>query len=203
MTEWDFRERLDWSQRPSLTKALDLFYRKVFEAKRVLRLEDSIYLPFQKEGIDLFLFGTPEGEISVEEKIRGIFYPDILIETLSSDKTMSPGWAVKPFQADWLLYFRPPDHPNLYDGTAFRRAVQANIGKWEKMYGTRKARNKGYNTINVPVPEKVLLEETGKITGAYVCPFCGTNVSVMELRFSLIKGAYCYHCENVQEKHEK
>ena len=196
MTEQlDFHERLQFSQGKEITETLDRFYLKAFSAERIKRLDEGRFLDIQREGVDLLVFG-PHGAQTVEEKIREKAYdpPDVFLETVSVDKTGAPGWAVKPFQARWLSYYRPQGDVVLFPGWGLRPVVRSNIEAWKVEYGEKRVFNNGYSTYGVPVPDEVLWREIDDMLGATHCFSCGMPVNWSDLKFSLLRGISCLHC---------
>lgn len=88
---------------------------------------------------------------------------DILLEVTSNDRTGTPGWARKPLLCEFVAYvFVPIRRCYMLPLVPLQRAWARFGEEWTTAYGTRAARNRGYNTINVPVPVPVLLRAMSK-----------------------------------------
>lgn len=173
-SSWNFHKQLQKSENSNITKRLDRYYLKRFAGKKIERVTN---LRIQKSGIDLFVYDKNNDKISIEEKIRFKIFPDILLETISNDQTGALGWAVKPFQADWLCYYKQPkDLIILLPGNALRKAITNNINFWKAKFGERSAKNQGYLTWNVGVPEAVLFRAIDDEYNTIACPNCGTLI---------------------------
>lgn len=190
---WNFKERLGQSQRADITTRLDRYYLARFQCVRVERRDDD--LSFQRAGNDLVLHFADGTDQTVEEKIRfrtrpdGTDYPDVLLETISNDVTQTPGWAIKPFAADWLCYYRVhSDITLLFPGDAVRAAVRLHIEEWKQRYREKPAQNVGYRTWNVAVPDSVFLAAVDEAKGTGACPSCGTLIAWSETRFNEATG---------------
>lgn len=84
-------------------------------------------------------------------------HDDILIEYISNDKTGTLGWAEKNLQCDYVLYvFWDIKVAYWLPFPVLKKTWLKNKNFWLKEYGTREAPNKGYKTLNCPVPIRVL-----------------------------------------------
>ena len=106
---------------------------------------------YQLKGIDLIGY-TDIGTIKIENKIRHKIYDDLLIETLSKEQQLTPGW-IEYSKSDFLVYvFKEND--TIKQGHIFDlKKLQVwwktqDKNKYEQKY----AYNKGYRTKNRSVP---------------------------------------------------
>ena len=116
----------------------------------------------QREGIDRGVYLDNAKEVLIDEKVRRKDYGDVLLEYISNDRTRSPGWVAKRLRADYIAYAILPTRlclmlPVLQLQLAWDRCGES----WLSSFGTRKAANNGYQTLNCPVPVKTLFSEIG------------------------------------------
>jgi len=125
---------------------------------RHLRNADDI--PAQKRGIDRWVQLDNGQILRIEEKERGKWYGDILLEYVSNDATNAPGWMEKDLNIHYLLYSVPSRRfCYVYPWHMLKRAWDRNKEDWRERFGTVTACNVGYNTLSVPVPLAVLTAE--------------------------------------------
>lgn len=108
---------------------------------------------------------------TIEEKRRRVDYGDELLEDVSNDQTHSLGWTRKCSDVDYVLHVYAErwvilPGPTLYLAFANWRR------RWIDRYGERRAANRGYHTINVPVPTQDLYEAL-EAEGSAPCEHCG------------------------------
>lgn len=116
----------------------------------------------QRAGIDRSVILSNSKQILIDEKIRYRPYGDILLEYVSVDRTGAPGWVCKPQRADFIAYaVAPLGICYLLPVIQLQIAWAKNGANWVKEYGTIKAVNKTYNTLNCPVPVAVLFPAIG------------------------------------------
>jgi len=114
----------------------------------------------QNLGIDRIIHLKSGKTLYIDEKKRRTKYNDILLEYRSNDKKNTAGWMFKQLHIDYLSYaFMPTREVYLFDWQTLRRVWLDNGKQWKEKYGLRVAKNKGYNTLSVPVPITVLLEK--------------------------------------------
>lgn len=107
----------------------------------------------QRAGIDRSITLTNSKQILIDEKVRSKDYGDILLEYVSVDTTGAPGWVCKPIRADFIAYaILPRGKAYLLPVIALQIAWLRNNKDWLSEYGTRPATNRGYRTLNCPVP---------------------------------------------------
>jgi hypothetical protein len=144
-------------------KTLDAFFaEKGYEIKNVTMKE-------QRRGIDR-IFVKDGKEMKVEYKTDALTARtgNVFIETVSSNKSGAPGWAVKT-QADYVVYYVPGYKQALLLKPEYLRS---KIPYWLFEYRQRPVRNKGYMTFGIPVPWEVLREN---------CQVLDIDVSVDEV----------------------
>jgi len=117
---------------------------------------------WQFKGVDRVVYLSNGHFVHVEEKMRRKFYGDILLEYIANDRTKSVGWIEKPLNVDYLIYGIIDDRKNIRRAYVFpwailQKAWRINKAKWVDSFGTISAKNRGYNTLSCPVPEKTLL----------------------------------------------
>lgn len=112
----------------------------------------------QSNGIDRVIFLDNGKVLTIDEKIRAKFYPDIALEFISNDKTNAPGWIEKDLSIDYLAYaFIDKKQAFLFDWNMLKRAWAYWKEDWKERYFIAKAPNKHYNTLSVCVPIDVLI----------------------------------------------
>ena len=115
----------------------------------------------QRAGIDRSVILANSKQILIDEKIRYKDYGDILLEYVSVDRTNAPGWVCKPQGPITYLRSRAVGICYMLPVIQLQLAWQRNSAEWLATYSTRKAPNKGYNTLNCPVPVFVLFPAIG------------------------------------------
>lgn len=144
-------------------ETLDAFFaEKGYEIKNVTMKE-------QRRGIDR-IFVKDGKEVKVEYKTDALTARtgNVFIETVSSNKSGAPGWAVKT-QADYVVYYVSGYKQALLLKPEYLRS---KIPYWLFEYRQRPVRNKGYMTFGIPVPWEVLKKD---------CQVLNINVSVDEV----------------------
>lgn len=112
----------------------------------------------QRGGVDRVITLESGKTLSVDEKVRSVDYPDILLEFWSDKARKVPGWVAKDLACDFIAYaFIPSQTCHLLPFLTLRRAWQVNGRDWVKRYGTKIAHNNGWLTESVAVPTDVLL----------------------------------------------
>lgn len=123
----------------------------------------------QRAGIDRSITLANSKQILIDEKVRYKDYGDILLEYISVDRTNAPGWVCKPIRCDYIAYaILPRGKAYLLPVLPLQRAWRAKGNLWLETYGTRPASNKGYKTLNCPIPFKVLFDA---LTTAQIASF--------------------------------
>ena len=116
----------------------------------------------QRAGIDRSVILANSKQILIDEKIRYQPYTDILLEYVSVDRTGAPGWVCKPQRADYIAYaVAPLGICYLLPVIQLQIAWQRKGDEWISTYGTKKAANRGYSTLNCPVPTMALFPAIG------------------------------------------
>jgi hypothetical protein len=96
---------------------------------------------------------------TVDEKIRGDDWPDVLLARWSNEAMKTPGWLQKPLAADFIAYAPAPAATCvLLPVPALQRAWRQHGRQWIGLYGQKRAQNEGYTTVSVPVPRGVLMQ---------------------------------------------
>ena len=113
----------------------------------------------QRAGIDRSIVMENSKQILVDEKVRYKDYGDILLEYVSVDTTGAPGWVCKPLLCDYIAYaILPRGKAYLLPVIPLQRAWGERGQIWLVRYGTLPAQNKGYKTLNCPVPFEPLFK---------------------------------------------
>lgn len=107
----------------------------------------------QRAGIDRSVILENSKQILIDEKVRAKDYGDILLEYVSVDATNAPGWVCKPLRCDFIAYaILPRGKAYLLPVVALQRAWRERSDYWLNKFGTKTAQNKGYKTLNCPIP---------------------------------------------------
>lgn len=157
----DFSESLAASHSASDLPIWQQIYQRAFPnfVAMIDHREDGEH---QRAGIDRSVILSNSKQILVDEKIRYKAYSDILLEYVSVDKTNAPGWVCKPQRADFIAYaIAPLGMCYLLPVAQLQIAWRRNSDLWLSKFGTRKAKNKDYNTLNCPVPVNTLFPAIG------------------------------------------
>jgi hypothetical protein len=118
----------------------------------------------QRGGIDRVLTLASGKTLTVDEKVRELDWPDILLEYWSDYERRVPGWVAKDLACDFIAYaFVPSQTCYLLPFQTLRRAWKTNAKEWVSRYRRIEADNGRYTTVSVPVPTDVLMTA---ITGA-------------------------------------
>jgi hypothetical protein len=152
-----FSESLALSERYSEADWWLKLYRRAFPRLRsaVSVREDGWA---QRGGVDRVLTLACGRTYTVDEKIRTADWPDILLEQWSDEQRRKPGWVQKPLACDFIAYaYAPSGICFLLPVAPLQRAWRQHGRSWLKLYGTRRAANPGYVSVNVPVPRGVLV----------------------------------------------
>lgn len=117
----------------------------------------------QRKGIDRSVILDNGKTIWVDEKSRyRADTGDIMLEYVSADNKNTPGWVEKPLLCDYIAYaFIPSRKAYLLPVQQLQYSWQDHKQDWIGKYGTLKAKNKNYNTLNCPVPIDVLFPAIG------------------------------------------
>ena len=154
----NFNERLAWSEQASTEPFWDAVYRKAFPnlVNHMQCLGDT---QSQRQGIDRIIHLSNGKTLYIDEKKREKDYGDILLEYVSVDTTGAPGWMEKDLSIDFLAYaIMPRQRVYLFPWTILRRVWLLYGDGWKTKYGTKRSPNRGYWTLNVPVPTQVLFK---------------------------------------------
>jgi hypothetical protein len=117
----------------------------------------------QIAGIDRVIYLKNNKSITIDEKVRYVNYPDILIEEYSDMDRGAMGWIEKPLTIDFVAYhIIPAKKIYLLDFRLLQRVWRKNKAKWKKLYQSKKAHNissngKEYCSLSWPIPIDELL----------------------------------------------
>ena len=122
----NFENNLDNSNKLSNTKKIKELYEKKLNSKIIKRIEIT-NKKSQKKGYDLEIHLADGRILTIEEKFRNIFYPDLLLEIKSIFNGESKlGWLYKS-EAEILAYFQP--YKQGYNLTLWKLK---ELAKWTK-----------------------------------------------------------------------
>lgn len=131
-----------------------------------------------------------------EDKRRSRDYGDELLEDVSSTASGRAGWTWRAGEADYVLHLYP-QRWEILPGPALEQAWRTNRDDWVAAYGHKRARNRRYDTLSVPVPTSTLRAALAE-AGAPPCPHCGRPVG----RFrSVCNGCGVASCCAVSDGH--
>jgi N-glycosylase/DNA lyase len=121
------------------------------------RMEIVRRLDWQRKGIDRIIYLSNGNKLKIDEKKRRREYSDILLEYLSNDRTRAPGWIEKDLAIDYLAYaFMESQRVYFFPFPALFKAWYDNKEHWFSVYDPVTAKNRGYNTLSLPIPIDVL-----------------------------------------------
>lgn len=154
----NFEENLAFSHNAGEEPFWDAVYKKAFPDMENHMLCTK-KCQGQYLGIDRIIQLTSGKTVYIDEKKRQTEYSDILLEYISNDKTGSAGWMEKELQIDFLAYaFMKSQRVYLFPWLILRRVWKRFGNEWKSKYHLPPARNAHYNTLNVAVPTKELLD---------------------------------------------
>lgn len=127
------------------------------------RLQSTVSVPedgwAQRGGVHRVLTLECGRTYAVDEKIRTVDWPDILLEQWSDEARRLPGWVQKPLACDFIAYaYAPSGTCFLLPVVPLQRAWRQHGPKWVELYGQRQARDPGYVWGSVPVSRGVLMQ---------------------------------------------
>lgn len=136
-------------------KNLDLFYLSAFP--NALKVEFCDDMTEQRRGIDKIIHFQGGRTVTVDEKKRRKDYGDILLELWSRYEQRKPGWLFYS-QCDYIVYaILEARKIYLLPLLLLQTAWTNNKVAWLRAYKQKPAENKGYTTINIPIPTQELL----------------------------------------------
>jgi hypothetical protein len=113
----------------------------------------------QRGGIDRVITLSSGKVVTVDEKARRRFWPDVLLERWSSEEHKTPGWVQKNLACDYLAYAWVPSKTCLVIPFLALRRVWIDKGRdWIAKYPEKRAENKTYTTVSVAVPTEILMD---------------------------------------------
>jgi hypothetical protein len=128
----------------------------------------------QRGGIDRVITLSSGKTITVDEKVREKTWPDILLERWSDEKRKAPGWIQKALACDFIAYaFVPTATCYLLPTLTLQRAWRERGRDWINRYPEIRAHNRGWTTVNIPVPIGVLfaaITDAMRVTWTPIAP---------------------------------
>ena len=123
-------------------KFLDSVFSKFVEIQEV-------EMDLQRKGIDrIFLYKDMACAVEYKGDRRASITGNAFIETISSSRTGSAGWARKT-QADWIVYFLPQEMKAYIISV---KEMKARLNDWWNTYPVGTAMNEGYYSQGILVP---------------------------------------------------
>jgi hypothetical protein len=157
-TVHDFDEQLAYSESNADQPWWEAVYRQAFPTFATMASVRKDGWA-QRGGIDRVITLDSGRIITVDEKVRRRFYPDILLEVWSDHERRTPGWAVKDLACDFIAYaYAEAAVCYLLPTLLLRRAVKEHGAEWWRTYRRIRAVNARYTTVSVAVPTAVLLD---------------------------------------------
>jgi hypothetical protein len=158
----DFNNDLKYSHESEDNPIWRIIYNKAFPDNKSItnNREDS---QTQRLGIDRTIILSSGKAIYIDEKVRRKDYGDILLEYISNDKYKTLGWVEKKLFCDYIAYaILDIKICYLLPVPQLQKAWMDNKETWLKIYGSKVAPNKSYNTLNCAIPKEILYKEIGK-----------------------------------------
>lgn len=166
----DFAASLRASHAASDWSGWEPLYRSAFPSFAAM-IDHRASGEHQRAGIDRSVVLANSKQILIDEKVRGKnartgrVYDDVLLEVVSVRKPHcedEPGWVKKAIRADYIAYLIAPlGRCYLLPVIQLQSAWTREGAEWTAKYKTREAPNRGYVTVNVPVPAAVLFQAIG------------------------------------------
>lgn len=158
----DFDDSLNRSHGASDLPVWEEMYRQAFGPSFAAMVDHRQDGDHQRAGVDRSVILQHSKQILIDEKARFKPYKDILLEYVSNDRRETPGWVCKPLLADYIAYaVLPLGQGYLLPVIQLQQAWLQHGDDWQSIYGTVRAVNRGYVTLNVAVPVKVLFPAIG------------------------------------------
>lgn len=158
----DFSEKLEWSHSFEDSPLWETIYKNAFPT---YKLSYSVRKDgwAQRGGIDRVIILESGKTITVDEKMRGHDYGDILLEYWSNEEKRVPGWIAKDLACDYIAYaFEPSKKCYILPFQQLRLSWKNKGREWVSKYKRIEAKNIGYTTISVAVPTADLFNELNK-----------------------------------------
>ena len=154
-----FDESLQMSENHE--KKLLEYYKQKFPDMSCIMKTASENSQVQRLGVDRIVVLKNGNTIKVDEKIRGKFRKDILLEFVKNDNTNARGWIEEELQCDYILYCFTIDQERGFflPFHELQNAWIRNKEKWIKKYGVIRGKNQNYNSLNCAVPTRILFHE--------------------------------------------
>jgi len=126
----------------------------------------------QRNGIDRSVILDNGKQILIDEKARRRHDTgDIMLEYVSNNVRGTPGWVEKRLMCDYIAYaFIPSGTAYLFPVVQLQAAWSKNKESWLASFGTRAAKNNGYETFNCPVTTNLLFKEIGQMLRIHFTP---------------------------------
>ena len=158
----NFQKDLEYSTKSEITEIFDKIYQQAFPRLLVISRTNE-YGELQEKGIDVTIILSSGKAIYIDEKVRRTHYNDILLEYISNDHKMTPGWVEKPLFCDYIAYIiLKANKCFLLPIPQLQKIWLENKNQWLNIYGTIKAKNIGYNTLSCAIPVKIIFSALGK-----------------------------------------
>lgn len=137
-------------------------YRQAFGSSFAAMVDHRQDGDHQRAGVDRSVILQHSKQILIDEKARFKPYNDILLEYVSNEQRKVPGWVCKPLMADYIAYaVLPLGQGYLLPVIQLQKAWLEHGDDWISTYGTIRAINSSWVTLNVAVPVRVLFPAIG------------------------------------------
>lgn len=156
-----FQESLAYGNNPAHEQFWEDVYRIFFPNFNTMSKTIGC-LDAQRHGVDRIVV-LDNGQVRrIDEKKRMKTWPDLLLETVSNDRSGAPGWINKDQHLDFLAYaFMDTETVWFFQWDSLRRAWRDYGVDWEQRYPRKVAQNQGYQTISIAIPIAVVRSVAG------------------------------------------
>ena len=159
-----FKEDNDLASSDAANEMFEKAYKKYWgERIKSIELGEQGACASQFAGIDKIIHFN---DVTIDEKVRRLDqkWSDILLEHISNNTTMTPGWIEKDLKCDIIAYgFLSTGMVHIFQFKKLKSVWDDNKVEWKKRYKEVEAENEGYATISCAVPTDVLHKEMGSL----------------------------------------
>ena len=156
----DFNNDNDFAGSDPVNEMFEKAYKMLLgERIKSIELAEQGACESQFAGIDRILHLH---DITFDEKVRRGVWSDILLEYISNDTTMTPGWIEKDLKCNSIAYgFLQTGTVYILKFEKLKSIWNDNKEQWKKEFREIKAKNNDYYTISCAVPIEILLKKMG------------------------------------------
>jgi len=156
----NFQTDLEYSLLERENIIFNNFYYRVFpglEHIEIVNFNTDFGKKLQKSGVDKILCFKSGYTLSIDEKKRREVYSDILLETWSVWEKRIRGW-LYTCQCEYIVYVKMPIRKIYLLPVFLLKSVWMKNGLlWLNKYKNITAKNNGYVTKSVAIPDEILL----------------------------------------------